>query len=378
MEPNHTDMQSLPPSYSPKTQPDNDEIDLMEIVILLWKEKFLIIITSLFLLIPTMFWISLRPPSYSIDVLIDNVSPHNFDSLQPSILMGKGSEHYQLEKFDKSLLFQKILHQLETLHLQKLFWESWSKQPLSADPQQVNTENDIAFMQFSRNLSLTKPDPKKTEATVSKVTLTTIDPASGVELLNAYVQFLNNYATNQVKAQMEASYKASLEQLQLNHAQLTNHERVKLHDKLILLNEQLNLAKSLNIIDTPYDKLSGIELTMVDNRLYMFGTKALLEEIKVLKARQELEPSIFVKELRDMEFWRKTMEDDLQKLETFEGKFNIFEIVSSPEPSLEAVGPKKLIIILGVLFLSVIIGVILVIIKQGIKNHQLRHSVTPH
>lgn len=371
-------MQPLPNTYlQTRTSFHNshDEIDLMEIIVLLWREKLLILSIVALFLVPTFLWVTAKPSSYAVDILIDNASPYSIDSLQPSELVG--GQRYQIEKLDKDLLFQKMLNQLETLPVQKTFWESWSKEPLSNDPQQANTANDIAFMQFSKNLKLTKPDPKKTTETVSKVTLITSNPTDGMELLGAYIKFLNQYIAQTTITQMEEGYKASLKQLQSDYARLANREREKLQDRLIHLTEQLELARSLNIVETPYEKLSGIELKVVDNRLYMLGTKALTEEIKALNARQKKEPSIFVDELRNMEFWQRTMEDDLEKLQTLKRQTNIFELISPPMSSFEAVSPKKLLIFLGALFLSLIAGILLVLLKQGIKNYQRRQANIP-
>lgn len=371
MKSQYSTMRSLPNTQIHNLhQLPNDEIDLMEILVILWKEKIWILATVMLFLIPVLFWTFTRPPVYAVDLLIDNAPSYSIDSLQPSTLVG--GDQYQVEKLNKDFLFQKVINQLETLHIQRLFWESRSQNTLSTNPQLANTENDIAFEKFAKNLKLIKPDPKKTNSTVNKITLTTSDPANGIALLNAYSHFLNNYIVDTAISQMEEGYQSNLSQLKADYTRLTAREKEKLSDRLIQLTEQLEVARSLNIIETPYDKLSGIELQIVDNRLYMLGTKALEEEIKTLKMRQEKQPSVFASDLRNMEHWQKTMEDDLQKLQSLKTRINVFEVISPPISSLDSVSPKKLLIILGVLLLSLISGAIFVLIRHGIRNYKLR------
>lgn len=158
----------------------------------------------------------------------------------------------------------------------------------------------------------------------------------------------------------------------IDHETLLKREQQKLEDNLLQLHEGLNVARSLNIVETPYEKLTGVELKIVDNRKYLLGTRVLSEEIKSLEARMGKPLSAFVPELRQMEYSRVTIENDLKRLRVVKDDIQAFYLASAVTSSIEPVKPKKLLILLGAAFLSLVMGVVLVFVTEAIKSYKTR------
>lgn len=348
----------------------DEEIDLLELFATLWRSKLLIIGCMLLCVLPTGVWLYFQNPVYKLETIFGSTSSYDIQALQPTPL--PDGARYEVSPLKSEDFYQDLLIQAGSLNTQKLFWEQWSKQPLSPDPSSGATVNDANFKRFFVSLSLTPPNPKTPNITTSQINLETINPKRDIQTLTAYVDFLNVHVVEKFVSQLEKGYASSLQQLAFDYSVLKKREQQKLEDSLLQLQESLNLARSLNIIDTPYEQLSGIELKVVDDRQYLLGTRVLTQEIKSLQERSDKPLGAFVPELRNMEYWQEIMQSDLDRLKTIKSGVQAFNLASPVVSSLDPVKPKKLLIVLGVAFTSVIIGMVIVFVINGIRTYQAR------
>lgn len=114
----------------------DDEIDLLELCATLWRGKWLIIATVMVCLIPVVIWLKLQAPVYRIEALLDNTSVYDIQALQPTALDDEG-KRYQVTSLQQDAFYTAFITQAGALHTQRLFWESWSQEPLSTDRAQV-------------------------------------------------------------------------------------------------------------------------------------------------------------------------------------------------------------------------------------------------
>lgn len=352
----------------------DDEIDLLELCAILWQGKWIIIATVIACVVPVAVWLKLQAPVYRIEALLNDTSAYDIQALQPTFLTEEG-KHYQVATLQQAAFYTALITQANALHTQRAFWESWSGKPLSTDPTIEMSDNDRHFRRFFKSLALTPPNPKKPDSTLSQLSLETSEPTEGIKLLTAYVDFLNNRVVAQFVTQLKKGYASSLQQLAIDYEALQRREQQKLQDELIRLQEALSVARSLNIIDTPYAQLAGVELKVVDDRHYLLGTRVLAEEINALQARSKTSLSIFVPELRAMEHWRSIMENDLSKLPAAKANTQALELASPAVASLDPVKPKKLLIILAVLAIAGVLGIILTFTLHGIKTYRARTNI---
>lgn len=348
----------------------SEEIDLLELCATLWRSKWLIAAAMMVCVIPTALWLMWQPPIYKLEALLDTTSPYDIQALQPTLLPDGAS--YQVEPLKSEDFYQNLLTQAVSLNTQRLFWEHRSQQPLSPNPREGITKNDIAFKQFFNSLTLTPPNPKNQNTTLSQLALETPEPTRDMETLTAFVGFLNAHVVEMFANQLEKGYQSNLQKLEADYATMLMREQQKLQDELLKLRESLSLAQSLNITETPYEQLAGVELKVVDDRQYLLGTRVLSQEIKSLEARAEKPLSAFVPELRNMEYWQQTMQNDVERLGKVKDDVQAFTLASPVVSSLDPVKPKKLLILIGSLFLSLIIGVVIVLIANGVKNYHAR------
>ncbi len=354
------------------TYPD-DEIDLMELFSVLWRGKWLItgmvFISALAALIVLKFF---TVPYYKIDVVVDKPSSYQVQSMQPSSFAG--GEQYQLEKIDMDILYSRVLAQANSSYVKRLFWgKGGGSESLPASSSNESRLADSAeFKKFTKRLSVAGPDIKNPDDSVGHISLEYADPVAGVEKLEAFVSFINTFTINRLADQLRSGYETLIAKIEGDYQSLLVKEQQKIEDELVVLTEAMELAESLGIKDTPYELVENVELKILDDRLYLLGARVLKGEINALKARQQKPIASFVKRLRDMENWKKQLQFDLKQLDENVEKVSAFTIVTPPESSLEPVKPNKLLILVGVIFLSGMLGVIIVFIRHAMKNYQAR------
>ena len=356
-------------SYSPEK---NDEIDLLELCATVWRRRWVIILVMISIIVPTIIWLLLQPSIYKLEVSFDKTSAYDIQPIQPTPLLDGSA--YAIEKLETEDFYQTFLIQINSLNTKKLFWKQWSQQPLSRDTNTEVTQNDIAFKKFFNSFTLIPPNPKNANTNFSQLTLETAQPDADAKVLTDYIAFVNNRVVDKFVRQLNKSYSAKLEQLDFDYDTLQKREQQKLEDKLLQLNEWLGIARALKIEETPYEQLTGVELKVVDGREYLLGARVLAEEIKLLEARSEKPLSAFVPELRQMEYSKGVMSNDLKKIDKAKDDVQAFYLASAVVSSVDPVKPKKLLILLGAVFVSGIIGIMVAFILEGMKSYQARSA----
>lgn len=348
----------------------DDEIDLLELFAVLWRGKWIVVSITLLCAVAAFVWLKLQPSIYRVDASIDTASTYEIRALQPSTL--SGGEDYQVPALDREEIYGRLLNQAGTLYLKKQYWEAETGIRLPASLNGESNENVAAFKLFSNSLSVKLPD-KSASNTVAQLSLNVENPSEGVTQLHNYLDFVDQFMINRIIEQLLEAYRTNIDRLIYDYQSLKNRERQRIEDELVKLKEAHDVAQSLDIVETPYNEVEGVELQVLDNRLYLLGTRALAEEIKALEGRKEKPIEIFVPKLRQMEQWQQQMENDLQRLESIDGTdFNTFTVVSAPESSLDPVEPNKSLIFVALVFGAGIFGVATVFIVHGVRSYHAR------
>lgn len=346
---------------------DNSEIDFFAVFEKVWADRKFILVFVLASAICAFVIIKLVPSYYRIDATIDSVPNDQLRPLFPSAL---DSREYQVPSPDEKKIYNKVLLQIGSLGSLRAFWEKHTGKILPLEENITSTPEGRAFRDFVDDFALEPISPKAGEVTARKITLEDVKRSQGVALLNEYLSFAAQQAWQDQIKQMETSYASSLSALSINYNNKTLVEERKLSDALINLQESLKIAQSMGIKDTPFKELENIQLKVMDSHDYLLGTKSLTLQIEMLTARQGKSLAPYSAELRHMETWREQMTSDMKRLKELEGKLNLFAIVNAPEASINPVRPKKALIFIAVLFLSVLLSVSIVLIKAAIQERE--------
>ncbi len=300
----------------------NDEIDLVQLVSALWKQKKLIIaVTALAGLIGLVYAL-LAPRYYSVQSVLRPAAIKDLDELN----------HLGIYELSPKQALAQVGAALDSYENRLGFFRD--NQPLFAVLAQPGRSLEQTFEAFNDEaFKLLQPDPKRPEGTTAFVGLQLTYPQDldGVELVNGFVQYSLDKVRNEVAADLDtlignrlsqleknmaaarANYEASkeikiaklseadaLKRAQLNDelAALRQQLKTRRDDRINQLDEAIRIATSLGISKpTTPSSLGAAEITgqgnvirtEVNNQqipLYFMGSNALEAERKALSARR--------------------------------------------------------------------------------------------
>lgn len=416
----------LPPQQpNANTQIANDEIDLVQLVAALWKQKVLIVAVTALVGVSGLAYALLATPYYSVQSVLRPAAIKDLDELN----------HLGIYKLTPKQALAQVGAALDSYDNRLGFFRD--NQPLFADLVQPGRSLEQTFESFNdKAFKLLQPDPKKPEGTTRFVGIELTYPAGldGVEVVNGFVQYSLNSVRQQVAADLEtlignrlnqleaqmaaarASYEASKE---IQIAKLTEADtlkRARLNDELAALrqqlktrrdnrinqlNEAIRIATSLGIIKpTTPASLGAAQITSqgsvirteVNNQqipLYFMGSDALEAERKALQARRSddfTEPRIaeIARELKLLEHNRKiellsSRENEdlflknlagwreeaarLRAMQLDAGSLKLVSIDQSAVEPSRPIKPKKAMIVALALVLGGMLGVFIALIR---------------
>jgi len=314
-------------------------------------------------------YIKQSPSIYKVDAILDKTSDYQLQRIQPSMLE-KGVA-YQVKLIDLDVVYSTALAHADSLYVKRLFWEghTGAKVGLFGSTESEQSEN---YKNFIDDLSVQIPNLKTPSRQLSTASFESETPVEAENLLRDYLKFIDQHTMRDLIAQLRTAYMAVSSRLESDYQSLLEREKQKIADDLIRLSEAYEIAKALNIIDTPYEQVENVELGILDDKQYLLGARVLGEEINSLKARLDKPLAAFVPMLRDMEHWKGQLERDLARLDGASDTVHAFVVVSPPESSIDPVKPNKLLIFIAVLFAAGILGVVIVFTREGIKSYKAR------
>lgn len=408
----------------------DDEINLIELGLLLWRKKFLIMgLTAVFTILAAVYAFT-ATPIFQVQSILRTTSIKNLEPINTSEILTIGPNQAlkdvgaKLDSYDSRLRFFR--------ENKKLFEEL--RQPGETLEQSFERFNEKAFTLLRPDL---KTDPNATP--YIGIRLQYPEGVDGVQIVNEFVAF----AINEEKEDLEANYNALLEHRILNTekelialrteydaqveskvSQLLEEDalkRARLLDELAAVRTQLELnrenrikrlqeaiaiATALNIHKPTSPTLLGrniqempgfyAELSNQSPPLYFMGTEALQAELDVLLAREDndftsgriteiqkelqlLEQNrqvelLKARENRDLFIAEQaTIKRTLAYLENLHIDFEMLEIVKIDRPAHTPYKPikpnKKLVVAVGFL-LGLMIGVFFALVKGALRNHK--------
>jgi len=309
-----------PQNLSPVT---SDEIDLVQLISALWKQKVLIVAVTALVGFIGLIYALLATPYYSVQSVLRPAAIKDLDELN----------HLGIYKLSPKQALVQVGAALDSYDNRLGFFRD--NQHLFADLAQPGRSLEQTFEIFNDEaFKLLQPDPKKAEGATTPfvgIQLTYPESINGVDVVNGFVQYslssvrqqiaadletLIGNRLNQLESQMDAAranYEASKEIKIAKLSEADALKRVQLNDELAALRQQLKtrrdnrinqldeairIAISLGITKpTTPSSLGAAQITSqgsvirteVNNQqipLYFMGSEALEAERKALSVRR--------------------------------------------------------------------------------------------
>jgi len=362
-----------------QSQPDNDEIDLADLIRSLWNGKWVVISTTIVAVMAAVIYLTITPKTYTGALEISPLSSVDAEVyliLNESELIGINNKQLETLFIEDILTYEALEASIkESSYLEKLATES-------------ELEFSLRISDAARKFTVSKQSNKKDKEQQTKwtIALTTQRPELAIKVVTDAMSIANDNVNRQVQNSMDRLLAAhsrgitrELKDIDTDTSIALNNEKLKTQFRLAYLKEQASLARAIgidkNTLTAQTFTTQSALVTSVNKEepFYLRGYIAIEKEIEILSSRQS--PQLFIPELISNERRKQQLLKDSSV--TYAKKLialtpigtAAFEAVSYDLPSIEFQSKTKTSLILA---LSIVLGGMLGIFVLLIRNAVVR------
>lgn len=334
----------------------DDEIDLMELVVELWRGRWLVAATVLVFLVVAVGYLFVKAPVYHLEARVAQSSAVDLSGLV--VLSGGGKVEALFSPEEVFVMVQQVL---VSQTARRGFVAAFNKSL-------VGGREAIDLNWFLGGLKVVAEKKGKAESGVYSVSLDCADEALCADLVNGYVAFVQNKVRESlvldVLAQLsseEGRVGSLIDDLMKGHKQAVS-------DRVIVLDAQIKVARELGWA------VPNAEVLVSDKELprYFEGYKLLEAERVQLLA--ELESEAYIVGLRQLQQRLGYIEIDRARIASVKGGVSVLNVVDYAYPTGISIAPnKKLVLVLAVM-LGGMFGVLGVFVGCGVRSYRAREA----
>ncbi|TRO30674.1 hypothetical protein EQ845_25965 [Pseudomonas putida] len=338
---------------------NNEEVDLLEFLEGVWRQKFLILLVTLAATAVALAYVLLTKPVYEAKVFLAAPSSSDIADLN----YGRTSQT-GLEPFTSRKVFDIFFEHLNGETLRRQFFKEVYLPSASAG----QGPQGALYAAFNGSFDVVQLAGEPARAYVA---FRGRDPALASEWAAAYVAKASAAAKAELlhDATKEAEVRAGALEMELEN--LRKNGRQQREDKITRLQEALRIATAIGLENPPLinGEVSKALSSKMDGELtYMRGSKALAAEISNLQQRKSEDP--FIDDLRQVQ----TRQQFYQGLVAVKRDVNVYQLDGTIEQPDVPVKPKRnLIIALGVI-MGLGLGCLIATLRYALQNLQRRRA----
>ncbi|WP_223517297.1 LPS O-antigen chain length determinant protein WzzB [Pseudomonas sp. GL-B-19] len=279
---------------SPRRTLRDDETDLVELLLSLWTQKWLIILVTLTITAGAALYAFLSKPVYEARI---SVLPPSLSNIAGFNLGRSGARG--LVPFSVSDVYAVFTRNLQAEEVRRQFFREVYLPSLDAE--QRSRSLDRLYMEFSGSLSVKAPDKNQPDRYV--IVVERHDPGQAADWAKRYIDLTARQSLGEMlkNAQSELSVQAGNIERQIKSQRDT--AKARRADRITQLQEALKVAEEVGLEKPPLitgrSNDSELAAFMGGSLMYMRGAKALRAELQVLKSRESDDP--FISDLRNLQ-----------------------------------------------------------------------------
>ena len=314
----------------------NDEIEIGELIVILWRNKWKIVITTIISLLTVMIYQSTERDNFFATTKISPISnaesnKYTYYNYQKNFIYGKNPETgFQLPEITRLKLLESYV---EILNNKLIFEDAIRKYNLLDRSIYINEKKyDEAVIKLASTIRIThvNDNKKETQNSIYLINFQHYDFEKWKSVLNYVNKIANDFVKSTIVKDLSTRVSIikqdknfSLEDLIVRINNIIDDYDRKTSDKLSFLHEQSKMAKELGIEKNTIESQSfntqdGI-LTNIktDSPLFLRGYIAIDKEIDLINSRNAENRKAFINGLFELEQEKRSIEQDktLERIE---------------------------------------------------------------
>ena len=362
---NHADIQSTVnsqqstvnsqyhPSINWSSIPNDDEIDLRELLISLWNQKLLVLLITIVFTVAGVVYAFLAPEEWSSNAVISTPKKEDMLPLQrissPLLILGLDGIPNGKYLFDQFIAeFNSYDNQQDYLHQSNSFKQQVKQHNLDEKAQQR------LIRDWVKSVSA-EPVDKKGEKPGIALHFTAKTATDSIQLLEGYIQYIVSIQKQLLLKQLTEDKVIKLDSLKLKMKLATEDAQINLAKDIENTTLTMNIAKAAGVAKPLENYSNG------DRFPITLGVEGLAKKLSILKSMDLI---IYQPELTGLQI----QIDRLNSIK-FDGlDFRPFSYLDTPSEPLSIDKPKRSLIIILSILLGGMLGCGVVLVRHALKQ----------
>lgn len=339
----------------------DDGIDLLALILVLWRQKWFILFTTLLCTAIGFVFIWLSKPVYEAKAYIYPPTVGDIAAFNYGKSVKKSAF---IHVFTVNDIYGIFTHNLFSQSMKQIFFKE-NVLPFLPIEKRKKQSYTFLFEQFESELIIKKmPKPTLTSTSTDYIVTVRNDRLSTAgEWVEGYISLVKKRTVNDVMQIIQRQNNNLINDLKLKVALARKVAQKRRQDRLIQLQEDYNIANAIGLKNPFFSQERDYSLQANSSvPRYLSGTKALQTQIKILSSRKSDDP--FSAELRDAQQELVFYNNININININAQNAAVFRLDGSVKSSDRLVSPKKRVIIIASMMLGLLFGVSLVIIRN--------------
>jgi len=341
----------------------DDEIDLIEIVALLWKGRVQVLVVMLVALLAAAGYLLAKPAEYIVEAQVSH--PNSLELAELVVLTLEPSD--DLSASSKSFYSPKEV--FVTAQRELLSRATQREFVLSVNKSMEGASGPLEFGSFSGGLEVVPQKVGKAVTGLFLVRLRCQDEGRCAGLVNDYVDFVHDKVRGALVADMLSLLSSEAQRVDESIFHIRENHSQSVEDRLKNLDAMIKVAREMGWVE-PNSSVLASDKVMPR---YYEGYRVLEGDRARLAA--QLDDEAFVAGLRSKQRSLRLIESGVSRIAEVKTKVSVLDVVDYAYPTGKPVAPNKKLVVILALMLGGLVGVVSVFVRYGIESYRSKKTV---
>ncbi|MEV3818315.1 Wzz/FepE/Etk N-terminal domain-containing protein [Aeromonas salmonicida] len=331
----------------------SDEIDLRELILVLWRQKLLILLVAGVFAIAGIAYALLAPQTWSANAVIQ--APENKDLL-PMLRVASQAKLMGVTGFpDKSTLYNEFVREFNAYENRREFLKSSELFKNYVATAQLDEKGQRRWIRDWAKFISAEVVDKKGERPGVTLTVSADTSGNALKMLESYIRFISTKQQQRLVSELADQQSIKLDVLMANLKLTTEDAERALKREISGTALTISIAKAAGVSQPLANYNNGERFPIT------LGTKGLEEKMKVLKT---IDLDTYQPKLVDLQ----TRIERLKRVKLDDISFRSFSYLDAPEEPLSRDKPKRPLIVLLATLLGGMLGVGIVLLRHAFRR----------
>ncbi len=341
--------------------PTSDEIDLRELVLVLWPQKVLILlVTGVFAVAGIVYAMTARQV-WTSQAVISEPSVSQVVALQlavdklQAIMSGSPLTTPEFSSLERPAIYQSFISAFNSMNNKRDFLTQEGVYAAEMEKNKISHKRDgYALMRtLAESVSAKIQDKTSQEITLSFSAET---PELALQRLENYIEFVQQRQLKRKNVELQSIWQNRIKTLIAQYDSVKADTLQKRQEELQRVGYSLRISKAAGV-DLPLERIDSQEIFNIQ-----LGAKGLAEKLKIMNEIKD--PELLNPELGKI----RLQLSSLKSLKLQNADFQSFNMIDSPEEPFARDKPKRPLIVVLATLLGFMLGVVIVLVRHAFRR----------